>query len=155
MTLHHNGLQCTREEKDEGYPLLELNIPEEEKKTEENNTEEKESSEINPGEMKGDFLICPYWEWDDILQDKIPFSVVKIIEHKDNDTYIIRRYGNNNNDVFGVQRPGWIQHKTRRIQYTQQITKNKRQWIEYTNDINEDGFKTQHTLWKHSFCSHS
>jgi hypothetical protein len=145
----------TREEKDEGYPLLELNIPEEEKKTEENNTEEKESSEINPGEMKGDFLICPYWEWDDILQDKIPFSVVKIIEHKDNDTYIIRRYGNNNNDVFGVQRPGWIHHKTRRIQYTQQITKNNNQWLEYTNDINKDGFKTQHTLWRDSFCSHS
>ena len=143
----------TRDEKEEGYPLLELNIPEE-KKAGEENIEEKKVNEV-VREMKGDFLICPYWEWSDISQDRMPFSVVKVIEHKDNGTYVIRRYGNNNSDVFGVQRPGWIHRGTRKIQYVQKITKNKNQWIEYTNDIDEEGFTTRHTLWEHSFCTHS
>ena len=134
-----------RGENEEGYPMLEIDIQEEKE-----GKEEKEDDSEEVIEMKGDFAICPYWEWNDISEDKMPFSVVKILSKIDERHYIVRRYGNNNNDAVGVQKPGWIHRGTRKVQYVEKISRDKKLWVEYTNAINEENFKTKHTIWDHS-----
>ena len=107
--------------------------------------ERKENVEVElklPDEVKeGTFAIIPYWHWNDIKADKLPFGVVRIEKYdKNTDKVIVRRYGNTDQDpIFGVQRPGWIDTSTTRgkTDYKEKLTKatHKKNYVPYTNDV--------------------
>jgi hypothetical protein len=89
----------------------------------------------------GSFAIIPYWHWNDIKEDKLPFGVVRIESYDEKtDKVVVRRYGNTDQDpIFGVQRPGWIDSSTTkgRTDYKETLTKkaHKKHYVAYTNDV--------------------
>ena len=107
----------------------------------ERNSQEEEELHLPDEVQTGTFAIVPYWHWNDIKEDKLPFGVVRIESYdKNTDKVIVRRYGNTDQDpIFGVQRPGWIDTSTARgrTDYKETLTKqsHKKHYVPYTNDV--------------------
>ena len=111
----------------------------------ERNSQALQEEELKlPDKVKeGTFAIIPYWHWNDIKEDKLPFGVVRIEKHDEKtDKVIVRRYGNTDQDpIFGVQRPGWIDTSTTsyrgKTDYKEKVTKKnrKKHYVPYTNDV--------------------
>ena len=111
-----------------------------------------EKSSILPRNLKEDtFAIVPYWEWHDVKNDNLPFTVVKILEVKEDGTAKVRRYGNIDGELLGPQKTGWFDKVSKKIDY---IQKQKRNYIEYTNFINTPKYKSEHVFYPHSFLVH-
>ena len=75
------------------------------------------------------YCIIPHYCWIDIENDDLPFCLGKI-EHIDRakNNVIVRRYGNMTNDIYGMQKPGWLDLKggkpTPKVEY-RKTPKNK------------------------------
>jgi exodeoxyribonuclease III len=88
------------------------------------NPNEEDAKETKICEKKeiavGMYCIIPHYSWHDIEVDDLPFALAQIEKiDKLNNNIQVRRFGNNDNDVYGRQLPGWIHitHRNRKSVY--------------------------------------
>jgi transposase InsO family protein len=68
----------------------------------------------------GMYCIVPHYSWHDIEVDDLPFALAQIEKiDRTNNNIQVRRFGNNDNNVYGRQLPGWIHitHRSRKAVY--------------------------------------
>ena len=81
---------------------------------EEDNDDIGVSPDVEQTPVVGMMTIIPYWAWDTIKNDKQAFSVAKIIAIN-GDNVIIHKYGNNTNNNFSPQAPGYLYRSNQSI----------------------------------------
>lgn len=94
---------------------------------------------------EGMYCIVPHYCWIDVELEGLPFclGVVEKID-RDNNNVQIRRYGNDSNDIYGLQKPGWlhIKSKTAKPKCEYRKTRKDKDHYPYTSSFRIEGKMT-------------